>query len=197
MSSNLGKKGRNQLLGETKSIFPSERWGQPSLRCEFSVKRTKPSAFQQPLGPSVARFSRSSSFFVIGKSYKGLKLAAMCFQCFKDGTLLALVKNRRSGAQRGASENNFGQRFSVSTPCFTLPRRPALPGFFSANLDTFLNFPSAFCHSPNFCHSERQRGTCCLLASRRRLRTERHDALRMAELVCGQKRERAALLTAA
>jgi hypothetical protein len=34
------------------------------------------------------------------------------------GIPVALEKNRRSGAQRGASENNFGQRFSVSTPCF-------------------------------------------------------------------------------
>jgi hypothetical protein len=111
--------------------------------CEITVKRTKPSAFQQPLGPSVARFSRSSSFFVNGKSYKGWKVPGMCFQCFKDGTLLALVEDRRSGAQRGASENNFGQRFSVSTPCFTLSQRPALPGFFRAYLP-FPNYPLTF-----------------------------------------------------
>src|SRR4051812_3815799 len=33
-------------------------------------------------------------------------------------------KIRRSGAQRGASENNFGQRFSVSTPCLFSPNAP-------------------------------------------------------------------------
>ena len=55
--------------------------------------------------------------------------ASVCFQRVKDGTLLALVENRRSGAQRGASENNFGQRFSVSTPCFTLSAQPS-PAFY-------------------------------------------------------------------
>jgi hypothetical protein len=45
------------------------------------------------------------------------------FQRFADGTLVALEKGRRSGAQRGASENNFGQRFSVSTPCLFSPMR--------------------------------------------------------------------------
>ena len=49
------------------------------------------------------------------------------FQGFTDGTLLATFRNRRSGAQRGASENNFGQRFSVSTPCFFSRRTSALP----------------------------------------------------------------------
>ena len=49
----------------------------------------------------------------------------MCFQRFADGTLVALEKGRRSGAQRGASENNFGQRFSVSTPCF-IPQEQSL-----------------------------------------------------------------------
>jgi hypothetical protein len=67
----------------------------------------------------------------------------MCFQCFKDGTLLALVKNRRSGAQRGASENNFGQRFSVSTPCFTFPSARPSPAFF-VRISIFPEFPFNF-----------------------------------------------------
>ena len=37
------------------------------------------------------------------------------------------TRGRRSGAQRGASENNFGQRFSVSTPCFIKWRPSVLP----------------------------------------------------------------------
>jgi hypothetical protein len=97
---------------------------------EITVKRTKPRAFQQPLGPSVARFSRSSSFFIIGKTYKGLREAGICFQRFKDGTMVALVENRRSGAQRGTSENNFGQRFSVGAPCFISPEAPSPPRLF-------------------------------------------------------------------
>src|SRR5437870_5555805 len=36
-----------------------------------------------------------------------------------DGTLCALGKARRSGAQRGAPENNFGQRFSWAPLAFS------------------------------------------------------------------------------
>ncbi len=87
--------------------------------------------FQQPRGPSVASEARSNSFSVLGKSYKGRPIRLIYFQSLKDGTLLALVENRRSGAQRGASENNFGQRFSVSTPCLNSPklRQPSPPSF--------------------------------------------------------------------
>ena len=49
----------------------------------------------------------------------GYHNALVSFQYVRNGRVLALHISRRSGAQRGASENNFGQRFSVSTPCFS------------------------------------------------------------------------------
>ena len=69
-------------------------------------------------GPLVAFRCRSKSFPVAGNYYRRAMPARTCFQRFRNGKVLALWKSRRSGAQRGASENNFGQRFSVSTPCF-------------------------------------------------------------------------------
>ncbi len=77
-----------------------------------------PTFFSTALGPLVAYGPKSKSFPVVCKSYKEPEVRHLCFQQVADGTLVALVKGRRSGAQRGASENNFGQRFSVSTPCF-------------------------------------------------------------------------------
>lgn len=82
-----------------------------------------PALFSTAVGPVVALGPRSNSFPVVCKSYKELELRRLYFQRFADGTLVALEKGRRSGAQRGASENNFGQRFSVSTPCFIPQKR--------------------------------------------------------------------------
>ncbi|HKV81896.1 MAG TPA: hypothetical protein VJP02_27360, partial [Candidatus Sulfotelmatobacter sp.] len=62
--------------------------------------------------------ARSKTFRVESNSYNEPNQIAVRFQSLRNGALLALTKTRRSGAQRGASENNFGQRFSVSTPCF-------------------------------------------------------------------------------
>src|SRR5436853_7458314 len=61
---------------------------------------------------------RSKTFRVESNSYNELNQIATRFQALRNGGVLALTGTRRSGAQRGASENNFGQRFSVSTPCF-------------------------------------------------------------------------------
>jgi len=69
-------------------------------------------------GPSLARAPRSKTFRVESNSYNELNQIATRFQALRNGGVLALTGTRRSGAQRGASENNFGQRFSVSTPCF-------------------------------------------------------------------------------
>jgi len=87
--------------------------------------------FNSLLARLLRRVPRSNSFSVLGKSYKGRRFPLIYFQSLKDGTLHALVENRRSGAQRGASENNFGQRFSVSTPCLDSPklRQPSPPSY--------------------------------------------------------------------
>src|SRR5437879_13514221 len=69
---------------------------------------------------------RSKTFRVESNSYNELNQIATRFQALRNGGVLALTGTRRSGAQRGASENNFGQRFSVSTPCFiSRPRWPS------------------------------------------------------------------------
>jgi hypothetical protein len=61
---------------------------------------------------------RSKTFRVESNSYREPNQIGTLFQLLTNGLVLALPNARRSGAQRGASENNFGQRFSVSTPCF-------------------------------------------------------------------------------
>ena len=68
--------------------------------------------------PSVASIRRSNSFPAPRNSYRGELRSCADSEPFTDGMTFATGKGRRSGAQRGASENNFGQRFSVSTPCF-------------------------------------------------------------------------------
>jgi hypothetical protein len=47
------------------------------------------------------------------------KLASVYFEGLADGLSLAIRKGRRSGAQRGVPENNFGQRFSWTPLAFT------------------------------------------------------------------------------
>jgi len=91
----------------------------------------------QPLAPRISRSLclalrlpkalRSNSFPDPRNSYPDNHPGSSCFEWFTDGKRFALSRNRRSGAQRGASENNFGQRFSVSTPCSSSDRPTALP----------------------------------------------------------------------
>jgi hypothetical protein len=84
--------------------------------------------FNNPDGSNLALHTRSKLFPRHGNSYRAKKLLTPYFQSFTDGIRLALYIARRSGAQRGASENNFGQRFSVSTPCiFPSARQPFPP----------------------------------------------------------------------
>jgi len=70
------------------------------------------------LAPLLQHPERSKTFRVESNSYNEPNQIGLLFQSLTNGWLLALSSGRRSGAQRGASENNFGQRFSVSTPCF-------------------------------------------------------------------------------
>ena|ERR1700733_4963305 len=102
----------------------------PGGTIEYSKAGSK-NDFNSLLARLLRRVPRSNSFSVLGKSYKGRRFPLIYFQSLKDGTLHALVENRRSGAQRGASENNFGQRFSVSTPCLDSPklRQPSPPSY--------------------------------------------------------------------
>jgi hypothetical protein len=60
----------------------------------------------------------------VGNSYRVKSRHDVCFERFADGTLFAYNNARRSGAQRGAPENNFGQRFSWAP---RLHFRTALP----------------------------------------------------------------------
>jgi hypothetical protein len=68
--------------------------------------------FQQACGSEVASFHRSNSFIVGAQFLPSQNVARLYFEGLADGTRHALLENRRSGAQRGAPENNFGQRFS-------------------------------------------------------------------------------------
>ena len=74
--------------------------------------------FQHRLATALRREGRSKSFRREAIPTEQKNRPPFSLNKLQDGIPLALVKNRRSGAQRGASENNFGQRFSVSTPCF-------------------------------------------------------------------------------
>ena len=91
---------------------------QPLLADHMSLRPSAPTIFPRPfLGPALAEIARSNSFSGPRNSYSRDHPGSPCFERFTDGMRFALSQNRRSGAQRGASENNFGQRFSVSTPC--------------------------------------------------------------------------------
>jgi hypothetical protein len=93
------------------------------------VARQRNGAFLLPvaMAPFLPYLQRSKTFRVESNSYNEPTKIAARFQSLRNGGVLALTENRRSGAQRGASENNFGQRFSVSTPCFNLAPWTALP----------------------------------------------------------------------
>ena len=135
--------------------------------CKASDRRRHelPAAFSTAVGPVVASLLRSNSFPFLGKSYKESPIGRLYFQSVGDGTLVALGKGRRSGAQRGASENNFGQRFSVSTPCFIPQKRTvasALPNLVRTHVSGSFFWPIAVC-----CRSRPLEGTpspgICLL----------------------------------
>jgi hypothetical protein len=68
--------------------------------------------FQQAFGPADAFIHWSNSFQGPRNSYKAAQIVSFYFEEFADGIPHATRENRRSGAQRGAPENNFGQRFS-------------------------------------------------------------------------------------
>jgi hypothetical protein len=76
------------------------------------AKSLPDATFQQAGGHAVASFDRSNSFPVPAQFLPSQKVSRFYFEGLADGTLVALFLNRRSGAQRGAPENNFGQRFS-------------------------------------------------------------------------------------
>src|ERR1700737_3945184 len=63
-------------------------------------------------GPFLALGTRRKTFPAGSNSYRVQSSQPLFFQGLTDGTVCALGKGRRSGAQRGAPENNFGQRFS-------------------------------------------------------------------------------------
>jgi hypothetical protein len=86
----------------------------------LSAKFAKNSISEASLALGLREKRRRKSFLRAGNSYRAGNIVPFILRYLRDGTPLALEKVRRSGAQRGASENNFGQRFSVSTPCFCL-----------------------------------------------------------------------------
>lgn len=86
------------------------------------------SSFQQrPWPDSCPRTPRSKSFFRQGNSYNLPKIRLQYFQSLANGTRHATDERRRSGAQRGALENNFGQRFSWAPLAITPPRFDPFP----------------------------------------------------------------------
>ncbi len=93
--------------------------------------------------PSLAlqlpKLVRSNSFPGPRNSYPGNRSGSSYFERFTDGMRFAISQNRRSGAQRGASENNFGQRFSVSTPCFSCSVRQPSPPYRSRKMRASLD----------------------------------------------------------
>jgi hypothetical protein len=77
-----------------------------SLRPEISK------SFSQIVVWSLPDFSAVKSFPTQGNSYRGPNPGFVYFEGLENGIRHALSHGRRSGAQRGAPENNFGQRFS-------------------------------------------------------------------------------------
>jgi len=66
----------------------------------------------------------SNSFPPGCNSYQGRSRTTPCFQPLTNGKPVAILQPRRSGAQRGALENNFGQRFSLGAPCISFRPSP-------------------------------------------------------------------------
>jgi len=102
----------------------SSRQKQTALQTAIakSPNRWLDPTFQQPRGAALAPSTRSNSFPGQGNSYSAEKLASFCFEWLADGNSFALYTARRSGAQRGAPKNNFGQRFSWAPLAFSVRR---------------------------------------------------------------------------
>src|SRR5258708_39283410 len=109
------------------SDFGSEGWGFDSLRGrQYSLWRFQP-GLQQASDLIPARVGRpSNSFRLNGNSYRGRSTAHSYFQPLANGKKGAILLGRRSGAQRGALENNFGQRFSWAPLAFSGPSLKSL-----------------------------------------------------------------------
>jgi hypothetical protein len=90
----------------------SRRKNQKFISSGNPAKTLLDGTFQQGCGSAVALFNRSNSFIVGAQFLPSQNVARLYFEGLADGTRHALLENRRSGAQRGAPENNFGQRFS-------------------------------------------------------------------------------------
>ena len=88
-----------------------------AVRMKIAAEKIKPSR-DRGVALLLRCRARSKTFRVESNSYNSPITMSIVFQSLRNGRVLALTRNRRSGAQRGASENNFGQRFSVRTPCF-------------------------------------------------------------------------------
>jgi hypothetical protein len=99
------------------NVTATERQGDGPMGFSGRISELR---FEVQVGPWLATEARRKSFLGAGNSYRAGNRVPFILKRLRDGTPFALGKGRRSGAQRGASENNFGQRFSVSTPCFCL-----------------------------------------------------------------------------
>ena len=102
-----------------------------------------------------SRVARGKTFPGAGNYYRAENIVIVSFEAFALRHPSCFRKNRRSGAQRGASENNFGQRFSLSTPCFMSYARDSKPSpHFSPWLKPWVIFcleidHCAVCHTLN------------------------------------------------
>ena len=111
--------GRNAV----RLIIAKNRFTENALRC---CSRDRPRinflifSDQECFVVAGSRVARGKTFPGAGNYYRAENIVIVCFEAFALRHPSCFRKDRRSGAQRGASENNFGQRFSVSTPCFCL-----------------------------------------------------------------------------
>jgi len=109
--------GRNAV----RLIIAKNRFTENALRC---CSKDRPQinflifSDQECFVVAGSRVARGKTFPGAGNYYRAENIVIVCFEAFALRHPSCFRKNRRSGAQRGASENNFGQRFSVSTPCF-------------------------------------------------------------------------------
>jgi len=101
-------------------------------RHEGSRARTLKILFNSLLALFLLPKFRSKSFLRPGNSYQTGKFADFYFERLADGMPHALAPRRRSGAQRGAPGNNFGQRFSWAPLAFVSGsiRHPPRPWLF-------------------------------------------------------------------
>src|SRR5258708_4964328 len=101
--------------------------------------------------------ARRKTFPAGSNSYRVQPAQPSFYQWFTDGTVCALGKGRRSGAQRGAPENNFGQRFSWAPLAISaLPYKPFVLLPFNSSPSLTLT-PMAPAHPLPPCGEVRQR----------------------------------------